>query len=243
MATPTYDVASTSSQINQQNPSYTHTAGSGSNTVALILIGYQDSTPGTISSVTYGGVACTALQTELEGGDLTSNIFAALYIKKGVTAGGATVQVNFSETMNIVKITTITYHNVDQTTSTGTVATTANLSGTAQPSTDVTSAVGELVVDVMVSGPRTVTVHASQTERSNFGNDGNFTAATSEEAGAATVSMDWTIGGTSTGWRQIGVSLKPSVDTAVAPTVSDTATVTESTTMHMPINVKMEKLS
>lgn len=220
-ATPTYDDSTNSTNFgNEQNPSYSHTRGATCpNPVAIIMVGFQDGTPGTISSVTYNGVGATSLCTvgacannALALG--ATNKFISMWIVKNPQAGSSTVQANFSEVMNSVNIQTTTYCNVNQDTSTGTPQVGTSTSGT--QSIDVSSATGELVVDAMfLSVNAAVTAGAGQTEREEYTPGSVYTQATSEEAGASTVTMSWTMGGGTSG--SIGVSLKPSADRRPIP--------------------------
>lgn len=202
---------------NQQNPSYSHTAGSISNGVALVCVTWQDSTPGTLSSVTYGGNAMTALCGAGEGCTNSArqatgaNLFTSLWIYKNPSSGSATVQANFSEVINGIILSTRTYSGVDQTTSTGTVA---SANGSSSPVTvNVSSAVAELVVDCAVGADQTYTVGASQTQRTNTEIAGNQEHLTSDEPGAGTVTMSWAQN-SGNWWATIAVPLKPATAAA-----------------------------
>ena len=98
------------------------------------------------------------------------------------------------------------YQGVAQTSSTGTFAS-ATGSSTA-PSVAVTSAVNELVVDGAgwVAGG-VGTAGAGQTQRAQEEQGDVFRMGTSDEAGAASVTMSWTVD--TGGWTIQGVPLKP----------------------------------
>ena len=215
-ATPTYDSDDDSGVINnQQNPSYTHTPSGGAcpNCADFIGVCWQDSTPGTLSSVTSGGNAATSLGTALHSGN---NIYGQMFLYPGASTSGHTIQANFSEIINSVTIHTITFSNVHQTVSTGTRATATGF-GTAV-TVDVSSATGEVVVDLMCSPDRTATVGAGQTDRANILDAGNHRHAGSQENGAATTTMSWTLG-SDADWGIQGIPLKPSVDAASSGTM------------------------
>lgn len=208
-ATPTYDAADNSgAKTNQQNPSYTHTPSGAAcpNCVQFIGVCFQDSTPGTLSSVTSGGNAATSLGAALDSGN---NIYGQMFIYKNSGTSPTTIQANFSEVMNSVTIGTITLKNVDQTASTGTRATATGTSTT--PSVNVSSAAGELVLDLMCSPDRTATIGASQTDRINVNDTGNHRHASSQEDGAGTTTMSWTLGSIAA-WGIQGIAFKPSAD-------------------------------
>lgn len=205
----THDATSTSAQTNVQNPSYTHTRGATcANPIAITKVTYQDSTPGTISSVTYGGSGMTQVGTTRDTTGSGNSDFVNIWQLVGVSAGGATVQANFSEVMNDVQISTSTYCGVHQGTPIGTAAG-ASSSGTTV-TVNVTSATGELVVDAaVISGTRTITVGGGQTERTNV--QSNHRHVASDEPGAGTTTMSWTISSLQS-WAQVAAPLKPAAD-------------------------------
>ena len=210
-ATPTYDSDDDSGVINnQQNPSYTHTPTGGACPDCADFIGvcWQDSTPGTLSSVTSGGNAATSLGAALDSGG-GNKIFGQMFLYPGASTSAHTIQANFSEIINSVTIHTITFSNVHQTVSTGTRATATGF-GTAV-TVDVSSATGEVVVDLMCSPDRTATAGAGQTDRANFNDATNHRHAGSQEAGAATTTMSWTLG-SNANWGTQGIALKPTID-------------------------------
>lgn len=96
-----------------------------------------------------------------------------------------------------------TYYDVDQTTPI-TNGTSAEGSSTT-PSLTVSSAAGNLVIDMVGAIAGSGTVGAGQTERFDLASGGGVDMG-SEEAGAASVSMDWTLN-TSGNWVQLGGSL------------------------------------
>ena len=212
-----HDATSTSAQTNVQNPSYTHTRGATcANPIAVIKLTYQDSTPGTISSVTYGGTGATQVGTTQDTIAAGNKEFVNIWRVVGVASGGATVQANFSEVMNDVQISTSTYCGVDQTTPFGTAAGTSNV-GSTTVTVDVTSAANELVVDAaVISGTRTITVGAGQTERTNV--QSNHRHVASDEPGAATTTMSWTISSLQS-WAQVAAPLKPAASATSSGTL------------------------
>lgn len=217
-----WDANSNSGAVaNSQNPSYTHTRGAVcANPVAVIRVSWQDGTPGTLSSVTYGGNAATSRQNNYQvGGVGGSNVYIALFTYTNPGSGASAVQANFSEVVNSSIISTSTYCGVDQTTPVGTLAS-ANGASSAV-SVSVTSAANELVVDVVgveTGTDTTLTVDASQTSRANVNSANNHRHGGSEEAGAASVTMSWALGGVRY-WGILGIPIKPAADTMTAQTL------------------------
>ena len=156
------------------------------------------------ASATYDGTSMTALASVTRaafGGSYRTHLFGLAVGNKA--AGTYVMSANLLEVWDEYNAVVIVYNGVDQTTPTGT-ATTNNGSSTT-PTVDVSSASGELVVDVVTFGGGSGTVHASQTQR--------WLQATatgggaSEEAGGATVTMSWTQN--SADWTIAAVPLKP----------------------------------
>lgn len=97
------------------------------------------------------------------------------------------------------------YSGVDQSTP---VDAEVTASGTADPATlDVSSAVGDMVVDCLyfLGAATAPSVGADQVENGND-DDGGIFGASSREAGAATVTMSWTLT-TPTRWTQVAVNM------------------------------------
>lgn len=181
----------------------------GTNTYGLVGIGLRTNT-GDITGVTFNGVAMTELQ---QYNNATGTMTNWLFGLAGPTTGDIVIT---GDTSLAAEVVVSTYTGVAQTGSTGTIAT---ATGTAPNVTvAVTSATGEMVVDFV--GWRTGgdgTAGANQTKRSEalIGNGISMDLATSDEAGAATTTMSWTIAGTtSDGWITIGVPLKPAAAAA-----------------------------
>jgi hypothetical protein len=211
LQTPTWDNTTDTSATaftNSQNPSFSHTRGSSCpNPVTMISIALQDSTPGTLNTVTSGGSGATLIDSQNLA---TSNRNISLWIFKNPPSGASTIQANFSEVMNGVTISASTYCNVDQTTSTGTLAKARGNGTTA--TVNVTSAAGELVIDaVYVQGNTALTIGGGQTQRYNQNGSADPSHRSSEEAGAASVTMSWTWTG-AVEWAILGVPLKPGPD-------------------------------
>lgn len=178
---------------------------SGSNRIIVVDVAQRSAFSGAgVSGVTYNGVALT----EVSGSPVQATgtwARSCRYFLIAPDTGTHDVVVTIIGSPQDTVATVRTYTGVHQTVPFGTHATADGSSGT--PSVNVSSASGELVIDTLAfrSSP---TVDGSQTQRSNrAGNGPEIYGATSEEAGAGTVTMSWT--GSSAEWTMIGSPLKP----------------------------------
>ena len=184
---------------------YSYTVPVATNTI--LVIGIATSTADPPSAITYNTVAMTRL-----AGDTSGNNGTAIWYLVNPSSGANTVSMTISgDSDGTKRIVTATFSGVHQTTPFGTPATNSGLAGTAS-TVSVSSASGEVVVDLVhgLGGVTSLTKDASQTLIQAITRTGM-----SYEAGAASVSMDWTWA-TSADWEAIGGSLKP-VAVALAP--------------------------
>lgn len=195
-----FDAATTGSATSSTTVSATHTA-TGTNLAAFMHTSSAAGTPQSVTA-TYAGTAMT------EHWDAT---FATFYRHAGYTlvnptTGAQTVTATYAGTQGNMRIGVATYTGVDQTTPVGTANIATGNSTT--PSVNITSASGELVVDGMTQvANANATAGASQTERWDLAG-AEVSVAGSEEAGAATTTMSWTLPG-STSWHIGGIPFKP----------------------------------
>lgn len=180
-----YDTVSTSYGP-ATNPSWTHTPLLG-NTLIVIGVGVQSSGV-TVSSVTYGGLACTKL------GQAVYNSRAEFWYRVNPPLGPQTVQVNLS-TNSYYCASACSYYKVRTGNPFGTIATQAKPS--ANVSVDVTCEAGGMAIDclhIYVGG--SPTIGAGQTQQWGVR---QATPDTwdygSYEAGSGTVTMSWTWSG------------------------------------------------
>ena len=181
---------------------FAHTvSGSTVNRLLIVGVSWSDANSRQISSVTYGGVAMTAIAVSVTNG---SSAKVQMYRLYGGTlpTGTNNVVVTWSGTVTGV-IGATTFYGVDQTTPLGAlVGTTGN---TATPTHTVTSATGDLVVDTMAAGGGTPVVDPSQTQWWNLTQ--TVRGAGSTKPGAASVTMSWTLGSTQS-WAIQAVPVK-----------------------------------
>ena len=167
-----------------------------------------------VSGVTYNAVAMTQYATVTLGGTQKLDIWRLI-----APATGANDVIVTMAGLSPFSVGISSYNGVDQTTPLGTSANATGAGG--DPTVDVSSAAGELVIDYFCEDDGnttipTMTAGAGQTARANFttGVVGfSRNVSSSEEAGAATVTMSWSdTAGNS--WITIGGPLKPA---AAAP--------------------------
>lgn len=171
-------------------------------------------TPANVSAVKWGGSGGTDLTQR--GSTLNIGLFgkASQWSLVAPTAASQTLYASWPSNQDETGLGGVSYTGVDQTTPHGTQATATN---ELAPTVNVTSAAGELVSDVVwhvnpVADTTTITAGASQTARVNIGSIGGAgfeSLGMSEEAGSATVTMSWTIDGTTTDSGIIGIPIKP----------------------------------
>ena len=164
------------------------TPTSGTNRLLLVAIMFNDATA-TVSSVTFNGGALTNNSTLFRGNTTQSVVFYWVVAAAETTAD---VVVTMSADVN-VQVGISSWTGVSQGTpvDTGTIA--KNAYSFTNASSDVTSESGDIVVDALIfSAGANPAKDASQTHiwgdvaPSFFGWGGTY------EAGAASVSMDWT---------------------------------------------------
>jgi len=208
---------------NSATHTWSHTVGAGSNRVLVVGVSNRDGTR-TVSTVTYGGVALTRIG--LQNGAGTANR-VELWRLIAPATGTANIIVTLSGSTETVA-GAVSYTGVDQTTPFGTFA---SASGTSTaPSVAVTSASGEVVMDVVAANGDSdgATVGTGQTQRWNDftgTGGGDIHGAGSTEPGAASVTMAWTLVA-SKAWAIGAVPVKP----ATCPTPTSTPTNTPTNT-------------
>lgn len=201
----TFDTIATNIDTSAESPeTFTHTISTLANGYIVVHLSYLDAD--TVTGVTYDGSAMAALQRATNSSDTTLKAELWGLAVGSKTAGGYTVSIAGIGT-GVVNAFSTSWNGVHQTTSTGTANSGQGVD--TAPTVTITSAASELVIDVVshyfTADP---TVGAGQTERGNESVSSQIGGATSSEAGAASVVMSWTLGG-STQWVIAGVPLKP----------------------------------
>ncbi len=200
-ATITFDAASNGTVDNDTTITISHTVANQNDRIMIVGVSYSSTATVTVA---FGSQSLASLGIRA-GGTGAIQMFYLL----APTVQTANVVVTFSGARSGVAGVT-SWYNVDQLDPLGSQVNDAGTS--AGPATvTVISATGEVVVDTAMcrNSVQTLTVGASQTERWNAVDGGtNTRGAGSNEAGAASVTMSWTLGA-SCNWAIMAVPLKP----------------------------------
>jgi hypothetical protein len=180
-----------------------HTTAANDNRILLVYAGQFDASGAIPTGVTYGGVALTRLNSKVIGGSF-GNI--SIWYLADPDTGTGTIEITWAVTRGVQLGIAETWYKVDQSGPFGATASgsAANDAGVARAT--VSSASGETVINVGACGDsvQTMTV-VNETEVKNI-TAGDARMATSYEAGAASVTMDWTLG-SACDWGVLGVPL------------------------------------
>jgi uncharacterized protein YjdB len=217
--------------------SFAHTPGSGSNRLLLVSIavgntGVSDETaPGVITGVTFGGTAMTLVATAYSGLAVRSYIYRLI---NPTASPSANVVITLGTKASGVTASATTFNNVNQTTPLGTGQTyVANgtdyfISGT------VTSADGELVYstacfDEYIGINQGISSFTGQTELWNNSGWDFVSAATSTKPGAASVTVRYNSIDFEDG-AMVAVSIKPAASSTLSANPNITAVLKYGTT-------------
>lgn len=182
---------------------WAHTC-SGTDRLLRVTTSHFDSSD-TVTSVTYNGVALTAVPS---GSTNNGQYYITAYYLIAPDAGTYDIVVTVSGSVFDFGAGAISYTDAHQTTPLGTAVTATGTSTT--PSVTVSSAADELVDDglVIIHGG-TLSVGAGQTQRWNAIASGGFIKyAGSTEGGAASTTMSWSNSSSQT-WAIVAVPIKP----------------------------------
>jgi hypothetical protein len=212
-ATPIYDTVTTCSRAAESATSAcSHDPGDSLvNSIAVIGITTQDGSATTLSALTYAGVSIIA--NEIGKIQYSASCWVGMYYVLSPSSSSQAVVATFSQAQNQHIMSIATYGNVNQAAPLGTAVPVDDFD-TANPSearATVSSAVGEVVVDVagMCSTTAASFTSTTQTSRVNTGVASNHVHGMAEAAGAASVQMSWSLN-ESRNNGIIAVPLKPS---------------------------------
>lgn len=180
----TFDAAASTSNGGVTGLSTSHTS-SGSN--RGVLIGIHAEGGVTISSLTYGAATPTLV-------DSTANGIGHVYFLAAPTTGGQTVSVNFSASSSRCAMGIVSYNGSVGALSVAAFENPAENAAGPDATATISSATGQLVVDMATCVGTVWAAGAGQTERVSLD---DFSATfrsfgMSEEAGASSVTMSWT---------------------------------------------------
>lgn len=213
-AAPTFQFANSAGQNNANATISVSMSPAGTNRLLVCGTSTQNNTKTVVSAVFNTSESLTLLTTKDFDDGSGNQARAELWYLISPTVTTANVDITFTGA-TAMSVGCIAFSDVHQTTPLGTPATAGARTTTA--TVDVTSAAGEVVVDVMSMrvGTTGITEGAGQTnrvERQSGAGAGNVTLGMSTEAGAATTTMSWTVDdATVKSWSTIGVSVKGAV--------------------------------
>ena len=191
------------------------TIGSGSNRALIVAI-TQASTSSTITSVVWDPTGANQALTAIVGKAAGSRR-CDLYGLVNPASGNLTLRVSWSGGSKAFKFCGMAVTNADQTggaTTFRNATSASDASGPSDPSLAITSATGDMTVDVAQAG--SVDTISTPTKTQIWLNTtGTLDGGGSRAAGAATVTHAWTVGGI---WSQVGCSIKSSADITIALT-------------------------
>jgi hypothetical protein len=194
-----FDTSSTSTMTSESVETFSHTC-TGSNLVLFVHCG-GGGNDASVASVTYNTVSLT--QGKRETGS-AGGFWAEVWYLIAPATGAHNVVVTLN-TADDVEVAASSYTGVAQTSTFGTWASVGNTAGT-DHTLDVSSAVGETVVDFAFLSDETtdLTAGAGQTERYDYA--GTQRVWSSTEPGATTVTMSWSDGAFR--YDQVAVSMR-----------------------------------
>lgn len=209
--------------------SWAHTC-TGSERGLIVVAGTSGEAPLTM---TYAGAAMSKIgeQQEPDTGRMVS-----MWYQIAPATGSNNVSVTFTEG-RVAEFRGVSFTGAHQSSMVGTASSAFSLGGVTgtNPSIVVTAAPGDIVIDGLCwnqgDSPADETVGAGQTQRGGAAAGVFARCVSSTEAGAATVTMSWTLSGFGSYWAMIGVAVKPSAtgstitfDAASSTTTNNTGT-------------------
>jgi len=202
---PVFDSATSAIALGSAGFSITHVVGSNSNRAVIASVGTSSGGGANLtSSASYNSVALEELVDLVVGDQHISGHMSTAE----PASGSHSFTFALAAADDELGAGVADYHDVDQTTRHGTPVSNSGSSATAT-SGAITSAAGELCFGGCYINGATITPDGGQTERFENQNIGGFTSHNaSEEVGAASVTLQWTL--TSALWVAWGVSMKPS---------------------------------
>lgn len=185
----------------------------------LLMVGISTEYGGvTPSGVTYNGVAMTQVGSAVINTDSFANAQLHVYRLIAPASGANNIVASFSGPPGDRGVVGVSFTGVDQTTPLGT-AQTGTQNNTSSPSKDCTSgATGDLIVDFQAahSDLGSATAGSGQTSRAQA--LGGRDVICSTEAGAASVTMSWSVG-SSRWFAQMVIPIKAAGGAAWTPRV------------------------
>ena len=183
---PQRDADSSSSGVLATSITWAHVVGGGDRFL-LVGVSLANTASQTVSGVTYDSVALTLIGTIANGTASRVEIWGLI----APNTGSHNIVVSFSAAVS-ADVGASSWTNAHQTSPTGTFV--SGTGSTASPTVSASSAVNEMVHDVVASVAASLTVDSSQEQEWNTGVTGITGAGSTERGDAGTVAMDWTAG-------------------------------------------------
>lgn len=213
----TLDASSNSGdKLNVTSVTYSHTVGTGSNTILIVGVGMRDTTAGdmVITGITYNSVALTKIRADAVTVD--TSFRSELWYLKAPATGANNIVVSFTGTVAVAGVVGASFFGVDQTSPID--ANNGNTGLTTSISASITVvASNSWLVDILYSRSSTLTKNASQTELANFGvntNDDRVGSSYKPNVSSGSRTMDWTESNDGNDWTISVVSLAPAADSS-----------------------------
>lgn len=183
-------------------------AGTGTNKAIVAALGSYNWGGETVSSVYNNTTSSNLTRVKRQTG--SGALAAEVWIGTNTASGTNSITVTWTGSTTYPFLAVAAYNTVDPTTPT--VNNTGTSGTSTAPSVNVTSTTGRLVADFLLvnanGGDWTMTAGAGQTKRVDYDEYPSYDSkgAMSEEAGAATTTMSWTLN-SSQDWALIGFDL------------------------------------
>lgn len=223
-------VNSTTAAVSAATQTISFTTSGGNYLIVAIGIKESGGAVGTISSVTYNGVAMTELVTIKKADNIVrGSIWGLVNPSSG---GNYNIVITADAGTDEIHTAVYSWSGVNTVSS---PRATNSASGTSSgPTVDVSSASGDAVVDIMAQTAQLISsAGANQADIMSS----NTIGSSYETASGATTTMSWTLAG-STGWVIAAASLIARVDTAVVPSTKALTTTTFAPTVTAPALVQ-----
>lgn len=197
-----FDAQAVSASSFSTGPSQNHTCSGSDRCLWVGIVIEQDKS---ISGITYNSVSMTEIVNQSIGTNIKLYVFRLVAPSTGSNLINVTVSAGTGYAMSSVSRTGVNQTTPNDTPSTATGNSTA-------PSASVTSESGDDVIDFVCiddagASASNLTPGTGQTERSDSGGLGVMEIASSEEAGAGSVTMSWNISSYATDWIIAGINV------------------------------------
>ena len=218
-----FDAASSTSGVSLSSTSWSHTVGTGSDRVLIVGIALEDTSTAdlTVSSVTYNGVAMTAVPNSIATDGSSTFNRTQLFYQLSPASGTHTVAIAFGGSVNGVNVGAVSLSGVNAA-APAAAATSILDSGTALSASINVATANSWLVDVVSSGAASAafTAGSGQTSRwSNSQSNSSGAASTKSVATTGTATTSWTCSNSSR-LALSALALAPSSTAATAPTIT-----------------------